>query len=211
MKNKHFWKLEYTITLLVIFVIIGLLIPTSIRSTRQADLIRRWTDCFGRFSYMQDVINKHEQENMLSRLKRTSDKAEREKLIMLLIKPYFRLTDSKYLKHYHPKYMNGSKVKSEDLYDFTDLYTSESNIIVGIKDINDVKDDEAMFMMMFDVNGIIPPNTWGKDIFGAKVFNNRVEPIGKELTLDEMRTDCSSEGTGVSCSYYYKIGGSFTD
>lgn len=211
MKEKRFWKLEYTITLLVVFVIVVLLIPTSIQSTLQADLIGRWKDCYSRFSYMQDVISKHEQENMLAKLNRTSDKKEREKLIMVLIKPYFRLTEFKYSKHYHPKYMNGSKIMQGDLYNFTELYTGGNNIIVGLQDLNDESEDDAMFMMMFDVNGIMPPNIWGKDIFGAKVFKDRVDPIGKSLPLDTMRNDCSQEGTGVSCSYYYTIGGSFVE
>lgn len=211
MKSKRLWKLEYTITLLVIFAVILLMMPTSIQSTLQADLITKWNDCYSKLAYMKDVMNTHERENMLAQLKRTQDKAEREKIIVMLIKPYLRLSEKKYLKHYHPKYMNGIKIKTGDPYDFTELYTGEGNMIVGIKDIKNETSDTAMFMMMFDVNGLLPPNTWGKDIFGAKIFNDRVEPIGKDLPMDIMKTDCSSNGTGVSCSYYYRIGGSFAD
>lgn len=211
MKQKHFWKLEYSITLLAVFALLILFMPTSIKSTLQAGLIAQWKDCYNNLSYMKDVMDKHEQENMLASLKRSTDKAEREKIITMIIKPYFRLTENKYLKHYQPKYMNGTKIKKEDSYHFNDFYRGSKNIIVGIKDIDNESDDDAMFMMMFDINGILPPNVWGKDIFGAKVFNDRVEPFGKGLSLDKLRNDCSKTGTGLGCSYYYTIGGNFVD
>jgi len=211
MKEKHFWKVEYSITLLVLFAVLLLICPMSVKSTLQADLIARWTDCYGKLSYMKDVMAKHEQENMLAQLKRTQDREEREKIITMIIKPYFRLTESRYLKHYRTRYMNGARImKGEDYY-FPELYTGDGNIIVGIKDIKTQTPKSAMFMMMFDVNGLLPPNRWGRDIFGIKVFDDRIEPLGKDLPLDIMREDCSLKGTGISCSNYYLIGGTFID
>ena len=211
MKKKRFWKLEYSLTFFVVFIVVLLLIPTSIQSTLQADLITKWNDCYDNISFMKDAMNKHEKENMLIKLKQAKDKSEREKIVTLIIKPYFRLTENKYLKHYRTKYLNRSRIKQGDEYYFSELYNGDRNIIVGIKDIKDVSQESAMFMMMFDVNGILPPNTWGRDIFGVKVYDDRVAPIGDTLTIDELKSDCSMEGTGVSCSYYYHIGGSFIE
>lgn len=210
-KSKRFWKLEYSLTLFVVLVVVILLIPTSITSTLQADLITRWNDCYSNLSFAKEAMGKHEQENMLIRLKNAKDQAEREQIITLIIKPYFRLSENKYLKHYHTKYMNGDRINPGDDYYFRELYRGNKNMIVGIKDIKNETSDTAMFMMMFDVNGILPPNTWGKDIFGVKVFDDRVEPIGKGLPMDVLKTDCSLSGTGVSCSYYYNIGGFFIE
>lgn len=210
MKHRHFWKLEYTITLFAIAAISVLMMPTTIKSTFQARLITKWKDCYSKLAYMKDAMNKHEQENMLAQLKRTSDKAEREKIITMIIKPYFRLKERSQSR-YNIKYLNGSKVDKNDTYAFTDFYNGENNIIVGIKDIQNTGTEDAMFMMMFDINGVIPPNVWGKDIFGAKVYNDRVEPLGKTLPIEVMREDCSAGGTGVTCSYYYTIGGSFIE
>ena len=211
MKEKHFWKIEYTITLLVIFSVIALMLPTSIKSTLQADLTTRWSDCYNKLSYMKDVIAKHEQENLLSKLKRTKNRDEREKIITLIIKPYFRLNECKYLKKYHPKYLNGGKILKGDNFYFPELFTGDNNIIVGFKNITENDPNSAMFMMMFDVNGILPPNTWGKDIYGAKIYDGKVEPLGKDLPLNVLKNDCSVTGSGVSCSYYYLIGGSFNE
>ena len=44
-------------------------------------------------SFMKDAMNKHEKENMLIKLKQAKDKSEREKIVTLIIKPYFRLTE----------------------------------------------------------------------------------------------------------------------
>ena len=66
--------------------------------------------------------------------------------------------------------------------------------------------------MMFDINGILPPNRWGKDIYGVSIFDGgRIEPFGYDEDMEDLREDCSKQGSGVSCSYYYKIGGGFDD
>ena len=108
--------------------------------------------------------------------------------------------------------MNGNKVFKGQLYYFDDFYYAENNTIVGIKDIQSQKSDDAFFIMMFDINGLMPPNRWGKDIYGIKIFDGgKIKPFGEELGMDELRKDCSESGTGVSCSYYYKIGGGFDE
>ena len=211
MKRKRFWKLEYSLTFFVVFIVVLILIPTSIQSTRQADLITKWNDCYGNLTYIKDAMDKHEKENMLVKLKQAKTKSDREKIITLIIKPYLRLSENKYLKHYRTKYLNGTRIKQGDDYYFSDLYRGDKKMVVGIKDIKDESDNTAMFMMMFDVNGIIPPNTWGRDIFGVKVFNDKISPIGEGLPVEVLKTDCSKAGTGVSCSYYYHIGGSFIE
>lgn len=82
-------------------------------------------------------------------------------------------------------------------------------MIVGIKDLSKKDPKEPMFMIMFDINGVLPPNTWGKDIYGVNIYQTSLSPFGENLNMDELRTDCSPTGTGVGCSYYYKIGGGF--
>ena len=69
-------------------------------------------------------------------------------------------------------------------------------------------------MMLFDINGIDKPNTWGEDIFAVKVFKDRIEPVGNEFSNNKImiKRDCSKYGLGIACSYYYNVyGGSFTE
>lgn len=205
------WHVEYTITLLVIFTGILLFIPTSLQSTVQANFITKWKDCYNKLTYMHDVILKHEKEQILTSFKRAKTAEEREALFRQLIKPYFRLNKSKTTKRYSAKYLNGERVKTTDLYYFSDIYLTDKNMVVGIKDVPPEMDEENLFLMMFDINGILPPNTWGKDIFGAKIYPNKVEALGEGNKLQLVKSDCSEEGSGLFCSYYYKIGGSFED
>ena len=96
-------------------------------------------------------------------------------------------------------------------YYFEDLYFGENGLIVGIKDIDSKNPDELAFMMMFDINGILPPNTWGKDIYGVDIKNGSIKPFGADLSMEKLQEDCSEKGTGLGCSYYYNIGGGFND
>lgn len=209
MKEKHFWKVEYSITLIILFAFGLLAVPFSIQSTMQAKFIIRWKDCYNRISYMKDVIAKQEKSDILKSFKRAKNQEEREHIIINLIKPYFRLNEQKIPKHYHPRYMDKKQVKKSDFYYFDEIYYTDRGTIVGIKDVDEIED--PMFMMMFDINGIIPPNTWGRDIFGARIYEDKIEAFGQEKTIDQMREDCSTQGSGISCSYYYKIGGNFID
>ena len=209
--KKFVWKAEYSITLLAVFALFLMFVPLSFGSTVQAKFITKWDDCFSKLSYTKEVISKQEQEDILKSFKRAKTPDERENLILELTKPYYRLNDTKFPKHYKIRFMNKMEVPKTSLYYFTDLYYGENNIIVGLKDISEDKSTKPMFLMMFDMNGKIPPNTWGKDIFGAQIYEDKVEAFGENLTLQELQTDCSKTGTGVNCSYYYQIGGEFDD
>ena len=205
------WHIEYTATLLVIFAIALIVMPTSFNPTRQANLTAKWKDCYKNIIYTHDVILKHEKEDLLTSFKRAKDKEEREKLMLELVKPYFRLSDFPHVpSKYHAKYMNNKNITKEDLYYVKDHYFASNNMIVGIKDIPDKNDDTA-FLMTFDVNGLLPPNTWGKDVFGVKVHSTEVRAIGEKMTPQALVNDCSLNGSGTGCSYYYLIGGSFDD
>ena len=108
--------------------------------------------------------------------------------------------------------MNGAKVYRGQTYFFDEFYFAENNSIVGIKDIQSNKTDDVLFLMMFDMNGILPPNKWGKDIFGINIYDGgEIQPFGFDMDMPALKKDCSETGTGVTCSYYYKIGGGFDE
>jgi hypothetical protein len=108
--------------------------------------------------------------------------------------------------------MNGSKVAAGDEYYFERFYLTSNNRIVGIKEVKNHDIYQPAFRMLFDVNGLSRPNTWGKDIFGMNIFvDGKISPLGAGKSIDELTKDCSETGTGVSCSYYYRIGGDFKE
>lgn len=213
MTKKHYWKLEYSIALFVFLGVLLLIMPFSIENTRQAGFISKWNEKFNRIEYMFSVMNAHITDDMLKSLNRAKTPQEREKLLLTLIKPYLRIDiDGMPVKHYHPKYMNGAKVYRGQTDFFDEFYFAENNSIVGIKDIQSNKTDDVLFLMMFDMNGILPPNKWGKDIFGINIYDGgEIQPFGFDMDMPALKKDCSETGTGVTCSYYYKIGGGFDE
>ncbi len=209
--KKRFWKLEYSIAVFVMLGVILLIMPVSIENSRQANFISKWNEKLNRVEYMFSVINAHITDDMLKSMKKAKTSSERENLLLAIIKPYMRIK-SLPIRHYKPRYMNGARVYKGQRYYFEDFYFAENNTIVGIKDIKSEKSDDVLFIMMFDMNGILPPNRWGKDIFGINIYDGgNIEPFGFDENMVELKKDCSETGTGVSCSYYYKIGGGFDD
>ena len=92
------------------------------------------------------------------------------------------------------------------------FYLNKNGKIMGIKDIKDDDIFHPAFIMAFDMNGLKGPNTWGKDIFGVNIFaDGKTSPIGAGWDIEDLKKDCSEVGTGVSCSYYYRIGGEFNE
>lgn len=132
---------------------------------------------------------------------------------MRLLKPYLRISENDELKKkYTQNFMNGTKVPKNDYYYFDNLYVGNNGKIIGFKDIQDEEIFLPAFIMLFDMNGIKGPNTWGKDIFGLNIYiDGKVNPIGSGWEIPELQKDCSEHGTGVSCSHYYRIGGDFKE
>lgn len=213
MNFRKFWKIEYTLTLFAIFAIFVLLLPTTIQSARQASLISRWNEKYNRVNYMFSVLNTHANEEIIKSLKKAQSNEERSKLLILLMQPYLRISSNNVPnRHYHPKFMNNSRIGKNQYYYFDDFYYAENNTIIGIKDLEQQNADDPMFMLMFDLNGLLPPNRWGKDIFGINIYGEgHIEPFGKQFDMADLKLDCSEKGLGINCSYYYIIGGGFDE
>lgn len=212
MKNK-IWKLEYTITLFILFGTILILLPVSITQTSQARLISRWNEQYNRADYMFSVIKANIDEDTERTFEQAKGDEDRNLLAIQLIQPYLRIdTSKKVSKFYKIRYMDKSKVLKGQEYYFDNLHYMEKNIIVGIKNVKTENKNLPVYKMMFDLNGKRSPNTWGKDIFGIDVYSDStIKPFGEGLSMDALEKDCSSEGSGVTCSYYYKIGGAFDE
>lgn len=212
MAKKRYLKIEYSVLILAIIGVVLFLLPLSAGNVRQANFISRWNEKYNRLEYMFSVINAHVTDDMILSMKRAQSPQEREQLLLTIIKPYLRIDTEKRPKHYKPRYFDGSKIWKGEQYFFEDFYFAENNTILGIKNINTEKPSDPFFIMMFDINGSLLPNRWGKDIFGVSIYDKaRVEPFGYDKSMYELKEDCSNEGTGLYCSYYYKIGGGFDD
>lgn len=213
MIKKRFWKIEYSLTLFVIFAITLMLIPSKFIASKDASYISQWNETFHKMEYIFTAMNAQVDSDIVKSFKKAKTNQERENLMMNLVKPYLRITEQdEIIKKYSPSYMNGTPVKPQDEVYFEKLYLAHNGKIIGIKDIKDDDIFHPAFIMMFDMNGLKSPNTWGKDIFAINIFiDGKITPIGAGWELNDLKEDCSQEGTGVSCSHYYRIGGDFSE
>lgn len=211
--RKRFWKIEYSITIFVIFALVLLLMPTSFITSKEAAYISQWNDTFHKMEYIFNAMSAQADAQIVKSFKRTQTNRQREELMIRLVKPYMRISENDELKKkYNQYYMNGTKVdKSKEFY-FENVYLAENDTLVGIKDIKDEDIYHPGFIMMFDMNGLKGPNTWGKDIYGINIFvDGNITPLGAGWDIEDLKHDCSENGTGVYCSYYYRIGGEFNE
>ncbi len=211
--RKRFWKIEYSITIFVIFAIVLLLIPSSFMSSKEAAYISNWNETFHKIEYVFNAMNAQADADIVKSFKRAKNNSEREALMIRLVKPYLRISeDDELTRRYNLYYMNGVKVNKGDDYYFDKVYLTGNNTLVGIKDIKDDDIYHPGFIMMFDMNGLKGPNTWGRDVYGINIFiDGKITPLGAGWDIDDLRRDCSGSGSGVSCSYYYRIGGEFVE
>lgn len=211
--KKRFWKIEYSITVFVVFAVVLLLIPTSVISSRGAAYISKWNETFNKIDYMFTAMSAQADVDIVKGFHNAKTNEDRERLMISLVKPYLRIQENDELtKRYVPHFMNGNRVNKNDFFYFDKMYETQSGTIVGIKDIKDEDVFHPGFIMMFDMNGLKAPNTWGKDIYGVNIFvDGKITPIGSGWEIDDLKNDCSDRGSGVSCSYYYRIGGEFSE
>ena len=211
--KKFKWKIEYSVTLLIVIGLILLLIPMTFFGTKEANYISKWNEVYNKVEYMFTAMVAQADDNIVRNLHRAQTNDEREQLMIKLVNPYLRINEGDEVSsRYKPRYLNGNLVHHNDDYYFEKMYISKNSIVVGLKDIQNKDIFHPGFLMMFDVNGTKAPNTWGKDIYGINIFiDGKISPLGYGWDIALVKEDCSKKGRGISCSHYYRIGGEFSD
>ena len=67
--KKHFWKIEYSITIFVIFAIVLLFIPTRIISSKEASFVSHWNDAYNKMNYIFSAMNAQADSDIIKSLK----------------------------------------------------------------------------------------------------------------------------------------------
>lgn len=190
--KKGFTLVEVTI-LLVIFLIVAFLVaPLSMDDTMQAKNTSRWRSVQPDFENVFHYIN----------TQRTSNENFEKLFTSVLSNDLKEDIDT-----YKITFMNGKRQNDE--YKFDNYKLTQGNAVLAVKMIKEKTDDDLKGILMYDVNGTIGPNTWGKDVFGMRFYKDRFEPFGKNENPKTQKQDCSKNGTGLFCSNYYLIGGNF--
>ena len=190
--KKGFTIVEVSI-LFVIFLIVALLVaPLSLDETMQAKNASRWRKVQGDFTNIYYSINT--QKDIHDFDFKTAFDSVMAGEIKDDIEPY-KIT-----------YMNGTFPGAE--YRFTDFKQTYSNAVVAYR-LYDYPQTGALGVIMYDVNGSLGPNVWGKDVYGYNIYSDRFEPFCKNEPVAKQKQDCSKSGTGLCCSYSYLVSGSF--
>lgn len=190
--KKGFTIIEVSI-LFVIFLIVALLvIPLSLDDSIQAQNTSKWHSVQSDFANIFYTINTQRDKEDFN------------------FQDAFNATIASDIKDpaqtYKITFLNGTYPSST--YRFEDFYTTNSHAIISVK-WNNNQDSEIKGYLMYDVNGNKSPNVWGRDVFGYNIYIDRFEPFGKNEPASVQNQDCSKNGTGLSCSNWYLIGGSF--
>ena len=190
--KKGFTIVEVSI-LFVIFLIVAFLVaPLSLDDTMQAKNTSRWRNVQQEFSNIFYAINTQKDEGATS--------------FTEAFDSVFKNEIKEDILPYRISFMNGTY--PNNTYRFKEFKSTYSNAVIAIK-LFDVPQEELLGILMYDVNGKVGPNVWGKDVFGLNIYKDRFEPFGRHKSLNEQYLDCSKNGTGLFCSNYYLIGGSF--
>lgn len=190
--NKGFTIVEVSI-LFVIFLIVAFLVaPMSVDDTLQAKNISRWRSVQQDFTNILYSANNQENETALP--------------FNVILETVLANEIKDEIQAYRITYKNGTNPLSE--FRFDNYKSTYSNAVLSVK-LFEKPQNKLLGYLMYDVNGKKGPNSWGKDVFGLKIYNNNFEPFGRDKSVDIQKQDCSKNGTGLYCSNYYLIGGNF--
>ena len=190
--KKGFTIVEVSILFVIFLIVAFLVIPLSLDDTLQAKNASRWRNVQSDFQNIFYSIN----------IKKEDEKASLKDAFETVLNGEIKEP----AKPYKITFMNGTFPSGQ--YKFMNYNLTHSHAIVAYR-FHEVPQNGVYGLLMYDVNGTVGPNTWGKDIFGLNIYSDRFEPFCKNDSVSVQKQDCAKDGTGLCCSNYYLIGGNF--
>ena len=190
--KKGFTLVEVSILFVVFLIVAFLVAPLSLDDTIQAKHTSKWRSVQEDFTNIFYSIDTQKEQNQIS--------------FQDAFNSILKNEIKEEIKSYKITFLNGAL--PIEPYRFKDYKLTYSNAVIAIKLFENEK-DKLKGILLYDVNGASSPNTWGKDVFGLNIYEDKFEPIGKDKPFSVQKQDCSKNGTGLSCSNFYLIGGSF--
>ena len=189
--KKAFTIVEVSI-LFVIFLIVAFLVaPLSLDDSLQAKNASRWRNVQSDFANIFYAVNAQKEDEIFD------FKTAFESVMSGEVKGNVDL--------YKITFLNGTFPNST--YRFNNFKLTQTNSVVSYK-LYETPQDGVLGLLLYDVNGSVGPNVWGKDVFGLNIYSDRFEPFCKNDAISVQKQQCSKNGTGLCCSNYYLQGGS---
>ena len=209
--NKGFSLTEVLLVIFTVAVIAAAIFPLKIINHSQAEKIATWKNFYPQLEYAFDAMISSEKN-----LPQTfyDNKNYNPDGFFDIFTNYLNVDKQKTQKidfsKYHQYFLNGKIIKRISKYNADKYVVLKNGMIVAFKKFDRISDEHSpLGVLMVDVDGKSRRDFIGRDVFAVLMYTDRIEPVGKNSSRQEMKEDCSPVGSGLKCSAYYLVGGSF--
>ncbi|MBQ2643950.1 hypothetical protein IJG14_00070, partial [bacterium] len=119
------------------------------------------------------------------------------------------ITERTDFSQYRHVFLNGKIIKHISKYKADNFVILKDGTILGFTGLKRNFAETPLGILFVDVDGFSMRNFIGKDVFILLIYPDRIEPMGNNSSIQEMKEDCSAIGSGLKCSAYYLVGSSF--
>lgn len=196
--------------ILILTSLIILLIPFDLFDMKQAQRIAKWKSVYEQLRYSFSLVKLY--EGSIIPLKTEDGKILTDEYIIERIAPYMNLESDKYINNkYKYRKMNGHPLSKTSQFIFNKFLKRKDGVFIGIRknELRTDENDNPLYIMFVDINGIEKPNRIGKDIFFISISKDSISALGKGKAHSVLKSNCSPIGGGFYCSEYYLLGGRF--
>lgn len=214
MQKKYAFSLtEVLMVIFAIAVIAYVILPMKIIDIHQAERIASWKSCYKELVYYYNFMKVHDNK-LLDSFKNKNSSF----FVISFFNSYIKncnldtkKSQNTNFSRYKLYYRNGKKVKHNTLYEPKQSVYLKNGVILTFVPFDNINNDgnSPVGILFVDINGNNLKNYIGRDVFLLEVYPDRLEPYGQKSSLQEMKEDCSPVGTGLKCSAYFLLGGSF--
>ncbi len=209
--NKGFSLTEVLLVIFTVAVIAAAIFPLKIINHSQAEKIATWKNFYPQLEYAFDAMISSEKN-----LPKTffEDKNLSPDVFFDIYTNFLNVDKQKTQKtdfsKYHQYFLNGKIIKRISKYNADKYVVLQNGMIIAFKKFDRISDEHSpLGILMVDVNGKSRRDFIGRDVFAVLMYTDRIEPVGKNSSRQEMKEDCSPVGSGLKCSAYYLVGGNF--
>ena len=210
MKRQGFSLTEVLMLIFTIIVIAAALFPLKIIDLNQAERIAAWKTFYPELQYSFKVMQNSEKDFVKDY---SVNKDRNSDAFFCVFMSYLNIdknkTEQADFSKYRKSVMNGKIVGKKSKYKATIFAYLQDGKLVSFVPLERVKPNDPLGVVFIDINGKQRRNFVGRDVFPVLLFADKLEPDGYNSTRQEMKENCSPVGSGMQCSAYYLVGGSF--
>ncbi|MCR5260374.1 MAG: hypothetical protein K6C94_00885 [Candidatus Gastranaerophilales bacterium] len=210
MKRKDAFSLTEILILIFAIVFIALIVlPMKVIDINQAERIATWKSIYSELDYSYKVML--QKDANLVNLYKNRGNFSGELFFDNFLK-YCNVDKKKMLaanfKNYKHSFLNGKSIKKVSNYHADKFVLLKNGTLLAFSGNTsaDTKNDEPIGILYADINGVNSKNIIGKDVFIMVMYPDRLEPMGANSSLQDLKEDCSPVGSGLKCSAYYLTG-----